>query len=130
MDKDLFRQKSISRMQSPENLKEYIKVISPGLWIVFVAVILLLAGAFVWGTVGKIEDKLTVNAIVRNGEALCDFNETVQKDMKAVINGSNGRVSSVSPSGITISLEQNIADGTYAGYIVVGEISPISFVFN
>lgn len=41
MDKDIFRQKSISRMQPPDNLKEYIKVISPGLWIVCIAILLI-----------------------------------------------------------------------------------------
>ena len=130
MDSNLFRKKSLKQIQSPDNLKEYIKVINPSLWIIFIAIFLLLAGAFVWGTMGKIEDKVSVTALVKNGEVLCDYNESAKEEMKAVINGINGTVSSVSTNAIKISLEEKLSDGVYMGYIVLGEISPISFVFN
>lgn len=130
MDKEIFRQKSISRMQSPDNLKEYIKVISPGLWIVFIAVLLLIIGAFVWGTVGKIEDRTAFTAVVQNGEVTCDYLDSVQTGMKAVVDGHNGTVGNVTKAGVSISLEEKLSDGVYPGYVVLGEISPISFVFN
>lgn len=130
MDKDIFRQKSISRMQSPDNLKEYIKVISPGLWIVFIAVLLLIIGAFVWATAGKIEDRAAFTAVVQNGEVTCGYLDSVQTGMNAVVDGHSGKVSNVTSSGVSILLEEKLSDGVYAGYVVLGEISPISFVFN
>ena len=56
MSSDLFRKKSIERVSSPEQLNDYVKVSSPGIWAVLAAVLILLAGAFVWGSTGKAGD--------------------------------------------------------------------------
>ena len=50
----IFRQKSIDRISSPEQLHDYIKVSSPGSWIVLTAIIVLLIGVLVWGLFGSI----------------------------------------------------------------------------
>lgn len=55
MSSDLFRKKSIERVSSPEQLNDYVKVSSPGIWAVLAAVLILLAGAFVWGILGRLE---------------------------------------------------------------------------
>lgn len=130
MDNSIFRKKSIDKMQSPDNLKEYIKVINPSLWIVFIAVLLLLAGAFVWGYFGTIEDKMPVTAIVQNGSAICEYKENVTEGMKVSVGENEGTVSSVNSSGIKIEFENELPDGVYSAYIILGTISPISFVFN
>ena len=41
---ELFRKKSMDRVSSPEQLNDYIRVTSPGLWLVLAAVVILLAG--------------------------------------------------------------------------------------
>ena len=130
MSNEIFRKKSVDKMKSPENLSEYIKVINPSICIVFVAVLLLLAGAFVWASVGRVEDKLAITAVVKNGTVVCEYDNSVKTGMKAVIGNSEGTVGSVSESGITINFKNGIQDGVYSGYIVLGQISPISFVFN
>lgn len=130
MNKEIFRKKSIEQIQSPDNLKEYIKVVNPGIWIVFIAVLLLLAGAFVWGTFGKIEDKVAVTVTVDDNKIFCDYFEAAEKGMPAVINGINGKINSAVFPEITIILDEDIPDGIYTGYIVVDVISPISFVLN
>lgn len=43
MSSDLFRKKSIERVSSPEQLNDYVKVSSPGVWAVLAAVLILLA---------------------------------------------------------------------------------------
>ena len=50
----IFRQKSIDRISSPEQLHDYIKVSSPGAWLVLVAIIIFLVGALIWGVKGSI----------------------------------------------------------------------------
>ena len=50
----IFRQKSIDRISSPEQLHDYIKVSSPSSWIVLTAIIVLLIGVLVWGIFGSI----------------------------------------------------------------------------
>ena len=56
------QEKSIERVSSPEQLNDYVKVSSPGVWAVLAAVLILLAGAFVWGILGRPET--TVPAVV------------------------------------------------------------------
>lgn len=50
----LFREKSLQRVSSPEKLDDYIKVVTPGVWLVLTAVIILLAGVLVWASVGNV----------------------------------------------------------------------------
>lgn len=130
MDNGIFRQKNVQRMQSPDNLKEYIKVVNPGIWFVFIAAFILLVGAFVWGTFGTIEDKVTITAVCQNGTIKCEYNGKFEKDMPVVIGENNGLTVSVNPSGVNIEMEKPMADGVYSGYVVIGMISPISFIFN
>ena len=40
----LFRQKSIDRVSSPEQLNDYIRVTTPSVWLALIAIILLLTG--------------------------------------------------------------------------------------
>ncbi|MCR5735988.1 MAG: hypothetical protein K6G22_15420 [Lachnospiraceae bacterium] len=51
---NLFREKSLERISSPEQLDDYIKVVSPGIWLMLGAIILLLVGVIVWSALGTI----------------------------------------------------------------------------
>lgn len=44
MEEKIFRETSMERVSSPEQLDDYIRVTSPGMWMVMGAVVLLLAG--------------------------------------------------------------------------------------
>ena len=50
----IFREKSLERISEPEQLHDYIRVTSPGIWLVLLAVVVLLAGVFVWGVFGRL----------------------------------------------------------------------------
>ena len=51
----LFREKSMKRVASPEALNDYIRVTTPSVWIVLIALVILLAGMLVWSVFGTIE---------------------------------------------------------------------------
>ena len=51
----VFRQKSLERVSSPEQLSDYIRVTTPSVWLVLLALVLLLAGILVWSAVSKVE---------------------------------------------------------------------------
>ncbi|MCR5410689.1 MAG: hypothetical protein K6E90_06895 [Lachnospiraceae bacterium] len=53
--KQIFREKSLERVSSPEQLDDYIKVTTPSVWIILVATVVLLSGMIIWGVFGKIE---------------------------------------------------------------------------
>jgi len=63
----LFREKSLQKISSPEDLDKYIKTASPTVIILFVAVIIFLVGFIVWGIVGQIEVKSTIGIKVETG---------------------------------------------------------------
>lgn len=58
MENKLFREKSLNKIASPDNLTEYIRVTTPEVWMVLAAIVLLLAGVCIWGVFGRIDTKL------------------------------------------------------------------------
>ena len=67
MEKQLFRQKSIDRISSPEQLQDYMRVTNPGIWMVLGAVIAILVGMIVFSIVGKLETRVPVQAVSEDG---------------------------------------------------------------
>lgn len=55
MNRSVFRDKAVDQVSSPEQLNDYIRVTSPGVWIVLVAAALLLAASIIWATLGTVE---------------------------------------------------------------------------
>ena len=63
----VFRKKSLDRVNSPEQLNEYIRVANPGVWVILAAVIVLLVGVCVWGVLGHLDTVLPAAAIAKDG---------------------------------------------------------------
>ena len=53
---DIYREKSINRMNQPEDLNDYIRVTTPSVWIVLIAVALVLAAVLGWMIFGTVEE--------------------------------------------------------------------------
>ncbi len=51
-DNGLYRQKSLERVSGPEQLNDYIRVNTPSLWIVLLALGILVAVMLVWRALG------------------------------------------------------------------------------
>lgn len=66
MAEKLFREKSLERISSPENLNEYLKVASPGVWLIMISVILVIVGGIFWASSGYVE-KTVETALVSDG---------------------------------------------------------------
>ena len=50
----VFREKSMQRVSSPEELNDYIRVTTPSVWIVLLALVLLLVGILAWCIFGRV----------------------------------------------------------------------------
>ena len=57
MDSSIFRQKNVEKVQSPEQLNDYIRVATPSAWLALAACVLLLIGFLVWSVFGTVEAK-------------------------------------------------------------------------
>ncbi|MCR5474760.1 MAG: hypothetical protein K6F28_06090 [Lachnospiraceae bacterium] len=51
----LFREKSLERVSSPEQLDDYIRVTTPSVWIVLAATVIILAGMLAWSVFGTVK---------------------------------------------------------------------------
>lgn len=152
MDNKLFRQKSIDRVSSPEHLNDYIKVSSPGAWMVLAAALVLLVGAFAWGIAGRLETTVPAVVASREGEAVCcydaAFGAQVEAGMSVRVDGAELRIEAVSPAAeelpadmaaggyapgqsvFAAGLEGTLPEGTYEAEIVVERIAPAAFLWN
>ena len=54
----LFREKSLERVSSPEQLDDYIRVTTPSVWIVLAATVIILAGMLAWSVFGTVITEL------------------------------------------------------------------------
>ena len=131
----IFRQKTLDRISAPEQLTDYLRVTTPGIWIMFVAVILILAGVFSWAAVGTLKTEAAVKVIVENDAAqvLPMESQTLSEGMPLRVGGEQfvlnavesdeyGR--SVGTAGVTLP------DGTYDGTVVTETVRPIEFLLT
>ena len=63
MNKNLFREKNVERIASPEQLNDYIHVSNPSVWIALAAFAVLLVGICIWGIFGTLDTTLSVVAV-------------------------------------------------------------------
>ena len=71
MQNNVFREKSMDRVSSPEQLNDYIKVSNPAVWMIISSVIILLIGICVWGVFGRLNTVIKTGGVCRNGVACC-----------------------------------------------------------
>ena len=55
----LFREKNLEAIDSPESLNDYLRVTSPGVWLILAAMLTMLIGGILWSVLGRIETKKT-----------------------------------------------------------------------
>ena len=67
----LFREKNLERLESPEQLNDYLRVTSPGVWLVMATVIALLVGVCIWGYFGRIEATTVAAVVTESGKSTC-----------------------------------------------------------
>jgi hypothetical protein len=134
---EVFRQKSLERISSPERLTDYLKVTNPGIWVMLAAVIVLLGGLFVWSMVGNLETLTDASALVENGQAQINVTDSskgeISSGMTVRIGNDEYRISSVEKDEfgrIVAFAPVNEADGKYDVKIVTESIHPIEFLFS
>lgn len=137
MSEEIFRKKSLDKVKSPETLDDYIRVSNPGVWLLLVSVIVLLAGAAVWGFFGQIETTVRATVTVEDGTATGFIaDEEISAGMTVRLSGCEYAVASASSGGETgrlfcsFTFAAPLPDGTYEAEIVTGSVRPLSFVFN
>lgn len=135
----LFREKSLKRISSPEELDSYIKVSNPSVWLTFGAILMLTIGLCVWTIFGRLEQLIPASASVQDGTMSVTVHveqiNQLKNGMEVRVDGDPiGTVSQITPlSDGTYLLEvagSTLADGIYGAEIVAESLSPLYFIVN
>jgi len=158
MAQNVFNKKSQERISSPDQLNDYIRVSTPGIWIVMCAIIALLAGVCIWGVFGKMETVQSATAICSDGKVTCYIDETarsaVKEGQQVKIDGKFLTIESISSAPIEVDDSfdayalhisglavgswvyaaelsgETLKDGAYTANIITDSVSPASFLAN
>ena len=135
MDKEaLFREKSMERITSPDQMRDHLRVTNPRLWMLLGAVVLLLAGFIIFAAVSRMESTYPlkmnfISAEYVTGEIPYDQMDHFSVGMPVRIAGETGHIRSVYSSA-RILLELNpdssssFAEGLYV--MSLGEKEEVS----
>ena len=133
----LFRKKAMTRISSPEDLTSYLRVTSPGMWIILAAVIVLLVGLFTWSAVGTLETAVDATVIVQDHTAQIVASgqgaDELQAGMPLRISSQEFVIASVDYDEYgraTARAEVSLPDGTYDAKIIVEQTHPIEFLLE
>lgn len=158
MNKNLFRKSSIDRVNSPEQLGEYIRVANPGVWLILAAIVVLLVGVVVWSIFGTIETTVNTCASVKGDTVVCyvsaDDVSKLKEGTPVMVEGHEGTVKSIPEIPMQISdsfgdyalyltgfskgdfcyaVELELAgvkDGEYPAVITADSVNPIYFIIH
>ena len=87
----VFREKSMERISSPEQLNDYLKVTKPAIWAVLLGIIIFLVGLIVWASFTYIGSFADGRAEVNDGVMHVYFNdEVIEDNVKEGMNVSTG----------------------------------------
>lgn len=155
MNVKIFRKKTIDKLSSPEQLTDYIRVSSPSMWLVLIAIIFLLSGACIWGIFGRLNSTMETAAVSEGDRLFCCIGESeaekVKEGMEVTVNGNKYTIVKISSQPVqvpdnslllhysnlnegewmyTADLDGNEPEGTYNATIVVESIAPMKFAVN
>ncbi len=158
MNTKLFRKSSIDRVNSPEQLNEYIRVTKIEVWLVLMAIVVLLVGVLIWSIFGSVETTINTGLVVEGDTAVCyvsaDDAAKLKEGMSVSAGNMSGSIKSVASTPVQVDSGFNdyvlyltgftkgdfcyaanvdmsgLSDGVYAAVITVDSAHPISFVIN
>lgn len=153
----IFREKSLERVSSPEKLDEYLKVTPIKVWMILGTIIVVLIGVIVWCYFGRLETKVYGACKADGSTCKCYITESdiskINSQYEIEIDGKQYALGSISNIGIKgegnfsdfelhlvnaeksdflyeVLVKGSVAAGTYKGTIVTESISPLKFIFN
>ena len=138
MDQKLYRQKSMDRISSPEQLNDYLRVTNVSVWVILAAVIILLAGLLIWSSVTTIESYAEGTSQVQGGVMTIRFTDQqfakkAEKGMPVRAGDTETVVSSIGhdENGLIIATANTtLADGYYPVRVSYKRTQVLDLLFN
>lgn len=158
MSSTIFREKSLEKISSPEQMNDYIRVSSPGVWMVLAAVIVLLAGVCVWGVFGHLDTAVQTGGVCTNGRLTVfvgeEDHDKIKENAVISVDGVEYAVAEITNAPIRVDDQidpyvvhlagftegdwvyrlyadvPGLADGVYAASVITERVRPLDFVLN
>lgn len=155
----IFRQKSVDRVSSPEQLDNYLKVTSPSVWLVLIGIIIILVAAIIWSAYGRLNTYTSVGCAIEEKVAYCYVKEEesskIEKGMFVEVPSKDVKfeITNIDSAGINIPDSyaylqhlvgvtsndyviilygkcEDVDNGYYAGKVMTDSVSPLTFILN
>ena len=158
MSSTIFREKSLEKISSPEQMNDYIRVSSPSVWMVLAAVIVLLAGVCVWGMFGHLDTAVQTGGVCTNGRLTVfvgeEDHDKIGENAVISVDGAEYAVAEITNAPIRVDDQidpyvvhlagftegdwvyrlyadvPGLADGVYAASVITERVRPLDFVLN
>ena len=135
MSEQLFRKKSIEKISSPEQLDEYLRVSTPGLWLILSAIAAFLVGLLIWANMAHLETVIKTVGTMENQKIEVELTgsdaEKIESGMVIRIDSYETKIDLVhyDEYGRAIATgSADLPDGKYKVEIVTESIHPIRFL--
>ena len=154
----LFREKSLEAIESPESLNDYLRVTSPGVWLVMASVIALLIGGILWGVFGHIRttaefavavtkeksvcyvtydavDKVLSRGVIRVGGVDYPLRTDVERSIDIITEDTSPRVLlagslRVGDLVVQVPVITDLDEGYYTGEVVTEDLRPMALLLQ
>lgn len=154
----IFREKSLKKVASPEQMNDYIRVSSPSVWMVLTAVIVLLAGVCVWGMFGHLDTAVQTGGVCADGRLTVfvgeEDHDKIKENAVISVDGVEYAVAEITNAPIRVDDQidpyvvhlagftegdwvyrlyadaPELADGVYAASVITERVRPLDFVLN
>ena len=158
MGSTIFREKSLKKITSPEQMNDYIRVSSPSVWMVLTAVIVLLAGVCVWGMFGHLDTAVQTGGVCVDGRLTVlvgeEDHDKIKENAVISVDGVEYAVAEITNAPIRVDDQidpyvvhlagftegdwvyrlyadvPGLADGVYAASVITERVRPLDFVLN
>lgn len=158
MSSTIFREKSLKKIASPEQMNDYIRVSSPSVWMVLTAVIVLLAGVCVWGMFGHLDTAVQTGGVCADGRLTAfvgeEDHDKIKENAVISVDGVEYAVAEITNAPIRVDDQidpyvvhlagftegdwvyrlyadvPGLADGVYAASVITERVRPLDFVLN
>lgn len=126
------------RLTSPEDLTRFLRVTSPGVWVLMVSIIALLVGMLIWASVSSIKSYATGNAQVDSNRLTLFFEDAqaaqnVELGMKVEIGNTVTTIRSlgVTDKGVFFATADTwLPDGIYAASVEYRSTNVLKLLFR
>ena len=128
----------MERIQSPEQLNDYMRVTNPAMWTVLIAVILLLAGMLIWSATAQIDSYASGTAQVQDGTMVVVFDDArqagnVEAGMTVTVGDTSSVISGVGTAedgAVFAVADTALTDGSYSARVTFRQTQVLQLLFN